>query len=61
VHIRVNIRPKQEVEPKVGGGPTFRSGPSFVRVQYYVGKACLHAAATSVHIEADLCSTIIMQ
>ena len=32
-HIQVNIRPKQEIEPKVGGGPIFRSGPSFVRAQ----------------------------
>ena len=33
-HIQVHIRPQQEIEPKVGGGLIFRSGPSFTRVQY---------------------------
>ena len=25
----------QEIVPKVGGGPTFRCGPSFARVRFY--------------------------
>jgi hypothetical protein len=33
-HIWVNIRPWQEIEPKLGGGLTFRSGSSFARVRY---------------------------
>ena len=35
----------QEIEPKVGGGPIFRSGPSFIKVQYNsIAHILLHEA-----------------
>ena len=36
---RVNVRPKQELDPKVVGGLIFHSEPSFVKVRHY-GHAC---------------------
>ena len=33
-HIRVNVRPQQKIEPKVGDGPIFHSGPFFAKVWY---------------------------
>ena len=45
---------KQEIEPKVGGGPTFRSGPSFARVRYYEEKMMECCLLTTTHSNTKL-------
>ena len=34
IRVHVNIRPQQEIEPKVGDGPIFHSGLSFTSIRY---------------------------